>query len=786
MDDIYVNYYLIFYTDIPYFLYCLTLVPGVKVILSRRRKLKFINITQLGEKVFLLLINVGMILYMGICLFDFFENTITINRRVTNEEQRLSLIDLAYYMVITVSTVGYGDIVPRTSAGQVCIMFIIFFALLIVPGHVSELQETLTIEKSGDGQYSAGKENYVIICARLNHPSEVSIALDFILQHDRYENLHIVLLARKVVTREVKELLSKAKYLGRVTYLVGNGMEISCLRRSGLGNASAAFIMASSVAKNSRCEDEQNTLRAWSMDEFSPATPLYVETLSSETKEILQKTCSGVICLEEFKQIFLASNCLYRGIATLVINLINHIPVFSKFDMPWQCQYGINRLKIGDGASNLLFEVDINHLFIGTTFTSLSFYLFKEFQVNLIGINRNIKGEEYKVILNPGFYRLDPNDKLFIIATSDEDIKLISKLSAAEYELSLDNHSVIPENIISSNGFKNPMAFYGLQKSKSYSVLISDFEHKKALGAYIYDYPPIQLDCSPLWMCILLPEASKIENVLVDPENHNEFHNHIIVCTESYELSYFLATLRSSNITAKEFRTVVILCSKIPTNEEYRLLSRFPEVYIFIGDARKRTHLELCGIALADKIIITNMTTNLNKKSGDDEENEGFEDGPAIMVAHLIFNMFHRDGIRKTTIVDLGKRSNIKFLRPTSRSFNKVKCNKRENLDIDCLQSAYYTPIFAAGNVLCTSMLDNLLLKLYFQPNILEVIRCLCGTHHRPTSEDYPSSSICSIEVPPDYVGRSYLKLYELLTRYVGIVPLGILRDEVDNRLGNR
>lgn len=159
--------------------------------------------------------------------------------------------------------------------------------------------------------------------------------------------------------------------------------------------------------------------------------------------------------------------------------------------------------------------------------------------------------------------------------------------------------------------------------------------------------------------------------------------------------------------------------------------------------------------------------------------------------------MFQRSGLQKTAIVDMGKISNIKFLRPTIRNLNHRKkrrllhTQKKKHNHLKVLHNPFYSPSYVAGRVLSLSMLESVLYQLYFQPSILEVVRSFCGTHdkshtsHSP-GNDYQSSSICCISVPPECVNQPYINLYESLTKLIGIIPIGILRDEIYPSLGNR
>jgi imidazole glycerol phosphate synthase subunit HisF len=92
-------------------------------------------------------------------------------------------------------------------------------------------------------------------------------------------------------------------------------------------------------------EDDQNTLRAFAFHKYSPETPIFLETIRPEAAymehdftryyHVLQ---SGAVCTNEFKQIFMATNCLYRGAGTLLINFLRGVNEQQTFDLPWHAQ----------------------------------------------------------------------------------------------------------------------------------------------------------------------------------------------------------------------------------------------------------------------------------------------------------------------------------------------------------------------------------------------------------------------------------------------------------------
>jgi hypothetical protein len=46
---------------------------------------------------------------------------------------------MIYFTVVTLSTVGYGDIVPYSQEGRVCVIFLIVIVIVLIPKQTNEL-----------------------------------------------------------------------------------------------------------------------------------------------------------------------------------------------------------------------------------------------------------------------------------------------------------------------------------------------------------------------------------------------------------------------------------------------------------------------------------------------------------------------------------------------------------------------------------------------------------------------------------------------------------------------
>lgn len=64
----------------------------------------------------------------------------------------MSWLDSFYFCVITLTTVGYGDITPQTSAGKIFTIFYILIGVGIIAGSLSYLLRSTVVKRMGSYQ----------------------------------------------------------------------------------------------------------------------------------------------------------------------------------------------------------------------------------------------------------------------------------------------------------------------------------------------------------------------------------------------------------------------------------------------------------------------------------------------------------------------------------------------------------------------------------------------------------------------------------------------------------
>ncbi|KAF9125351.1 potassium channel, sub T, member 2 [Mortierella sp. 14UC] len=346
------------------------------------------------------------------------------------------LLKLLYFVLITMSTVGYGDLTPKNQAGYAIVILLIMAVVSVFPFMISGIMDALAQAKAGEGIFKSGGSKFMIISGSLHSAQKLANVLNgFWFTNKEYSNapFKIVIFGLTEPSKDVQALLHSARYKNRVVYLKGTPLENKDLDRIQARYAEGIFIIADrNSGFSAQEEDRHNTLSTLAFRNVSDAG-IYTYNLLPETEIYQKMAATQVVCADELRQVLLAFNCLQQATATLVLNLLHQHRPSEKFTEAWEAEYD-------DSLGNEFYISYLNPIFDGKPFGFVSWFLYRRYQVILFGVRIRLQSGEYHTALNPGKdYRFQHNEQCIFIAQNPTDLEDINELTEKYLENFLDH-----------------------------------------------------------------------------------------------------------------------------------------------------------------------------------------------------------------------------------------------------------------------------------------------------------------------------------------------------------
>ena len=223
-----------------------------------------------------------------------------------------------YWAIITVTTIGYGDIVPASLLGRYATNLFVILALVLVAAISTRLLALLEKERAGGGSFSppAGKA-CVLLIAPCASAQDLLSTLEGLLASQRRRYLHVVALLADPQRGPTARELAALRLRADVTVLRGSVFSGRDLQR-----ASAARCEAAIVLQGPGCDDGENLMALFALRAALPSTPLLAAVAShaSACFALTAVARESLLVLDAARLGLLAQNALCAGVLQLVLS----------------------------------------------------------------------------------------------------------------------------------------------------------------------------------------------------------------------------------------------------------------------------------------------------------------------------------------------------------------------------------------------------------------------------------------------------------------------------------
>ncbi|XP_014883303.1 calcium-activated potassium channel subunit alpha-1a isoform X11 [Poecilia latipinna] len=616
--------------------------------------------------------------------------------------QSLSYWECVYLLMVTMSTVGYGDVYAKTTLGRLFMVFFILGGLAMFASYVPEIIELIGNRKKYGGSYSAvNGRKHIVVCGHITLESVSNFLKDF-LHKDRDDvNVEIVFLHNISPNLELEALFKR--HFTQVEFYQGSVLNPHDLARVKIESADACLILANKYCADPDAEDASNIMRVISIKNYHPKIRIITQMLQYHNKAHLLnipswnwKEGDDAICLAELKAGFIAQSCLAQGLSTMLANLFSMRSFIEIEEDTWQKYYL-------EGVANEMYTEYLSSAFVGLSFPTVCELCYVKLKLLLIAIEFKSEQRESRsrkrILINPGNHvKLQEGTLGFFIASDAKEVKRAFFYCKACHDDITDPKRIkkcgckrliyFSSAKYKYNGFVRSPADgattprnSGSQKEagvrfKADCNLVED-EHpstlspkKKQRNGGMRNSP----NCSPKMMSrhdpLLIPGNEQIENMDMNVKRYDStgmFHwspskeiekviltrseasmtvlsGHVVVCifgdvtSALVGLRNLVMPLRASNFHYHELKPIVFVGSLDYLRREWETLHNFPKVSILPGTPLSRADLRAVNINLCDMCVILSANQN-------NIEDASLQDKECILASLNIKSMQFDDSI---------------------------------------------------------------------------------------------------------------------------------------------
>ncbi|KAL0133667.1 hypothetical protein PUN28_000960 [Cardiocondyla obscurior] len=338
--------------------------------------------------------------------------------------QHLSYWTCVYFLIVTMSTVGYGDVYCQTVLGRTFLVFFLLVGLAMFASNIPEIIELVSRRSKYSGEYKRehGKR-HIVVCGHITYESVSHFLKDFLHEDREDVDVQVVFLHRKEPDLELEGLLKR--HYTTVEFFQGTMMNAVDLERVKVHEADACLVLANKYCQDPDAEDAANIMRVISIKNYSDDIRVIIQLMQYHNKAYLLnipswdwKQGDDVICLAELKLGFIAQSCLAPGFSTMMANLF----AMRSFKTSPDTQAWQNDYLQGTGCE--MYTETLSPSFTGMTFPQASELCFTKLKLLLLAIE--IKGEggsDSKISINPRGAKIAANTQGFFIAQSADEVK---------------------------------------------------------------------------------------------------------------------------------------------------------------------------------------------------------------------------------------------------------------------------------------------------------------------------------------------------------------------------
>lgn len=256
-----------------------------------------------------------------------------------------SFFEAFYFSVVTISTVGYGDITPHSNMGKIIVMGLIFFGMIFLSIFTAIISSILIAKKIKDGQ-GMGRikfKKHTIICGW-------NWSVEGIIKILSETTTGEIVLINDLDSQQLNSVLEKYPDTN-IQFIKGDFADINVLERANVESSQGVIIVPDNSLTSSQGADEKTVFATMTIKSISEKIKVYTQLNRTETIPYIERAkVDDYFISSQSVPYFLTTNIISPGLNSVIWELLSY------------------------EKDNVLRSTEIPKEFIGKTFKELSAY----------------------------------------------------------------------------------------------------------------------------------------------------------------------------------------------------------------------------------------------------------------------------------------------------------------------------------------------------------------------------------------------------------------------------
>ncbi len=258
------------------------------------------------EKIFTLILFVAAFIGVGAGLVFFFESS-------AHSAAFSDYFDAVWWAIVTVTTVGYGDMIPQAALGKIVAAFLMFtgFTLMsILSGTIASIIVNRNL-REGRGLENITDKKHLIVCGWNRNAEKLLAEL-----HLLYARLKEAIVLVNEMSAEDFQVLSTKYSDIRLRFVRGDFVNEKVLKKANIESARAVILLADERGRDERGNaDERTVLSAFTIKSLNHDVMISAEILNPENEQHLKRAnVENILVYGEFNGFLFAHSARQKGI----------------------------------------------------------------------------------------------------------------------------------------------------------------------------------------------------------------------------------------------------------------------------------------------------------------------------------------------------------------------------------------------------------------------------------------------------------------------------------------